>query len=342
MKRLTLFFPLVAVLISGCSRHALAEPKSTASAPPVKVELTTIKAENVPVITEITGTVRPLRRAQLAAKVMGAIEEMPVTLGQRVRSGDLLVKIAAGEVSARVTQAQSQFNAARRDLERERGLLEKGASTVDMVRGLEDRFTAAQAMVREAETMLNYTTLRAPFDGVIAGKLANAGDLASPGMPLLEIEGTSDFQVEAGIPESLTGNLEVGSDVAVEVPSSDQRFTGKIAELSSAADASALTVLAKIKVPADVNVRSGQFARVQIPGTPHPALVVPASAVSRLGQMQRVFVADDGNRAVLRLVRTGAARAQHIEITSGLDPNERVVVTPPVGLKEGQPLEVLP
>jgi RND family efflux transporter MFP subunit len=306
------------------------------------VRIAVLHTENLATLTEVTGTIRPVQRAQIAAKVMGTIEELPITLGQKVRAGDLLVKISAGEITARVAQAQAQLNVARRDLERERDLLTKNASTADMVRGLEDRLAMTQAMMREAEVMLGYATVRAPFDGVVARKLANAGDLAAPGQPLLELEGLTDFQVEAAVPDSLAAKLATGTTFVIEVPAANLSFTGNLAELSSAADANAHTVLAKISVPAGTAVRSGQFARVQLSGAAVKTLLAPAAAVSTLGQMERIFVAGEGNRAVLRLVKTGATRGDRVEILAGLDDGERVVVAPPVGLRDGQSLEVQP
>lgn len=333
---------LAVVLLASCSRPPAPELARAPSLPTIKVRVATVRAETVPRLTEITGTVRPVQRAQLAAKLMGVIEEMPITLGQRVRRGDPLVTISAGEINARVTQAQSHFNQSRRDLERERDLLTKGASTADTVRGLEDRFAAAQAMVREAEVMLGYTKIRAPFDGVIARRLAQAGDLASPGQLLLEIEGSAGFEVEAGVPDSLAGALVVGAPITVELPTPGVALTGRLAEVSPAADAGARTVAVKIALPANAAVRSGQFARIQFSGTPVRILFAPAAAVSAAGQMERVFVAATGDRAVLRLVKTGAPRGDRIEILSGLDDGERVVVGAPAGLHEGQPLEILP
>lgn len=336
--------PVIASLLavaSGCARHSPAEAAAPAL-PPAKVRVAVVHVENLATLTEVTGTVRPVQRAQVAAKVMGTIESLPVTLGQPVRAGDLLVKISAGEITARVAQAQAQLNVARRDLERERDLLTKSASTADMVRGLEDRFTMTQAMVREAEVMLGYATVRAPFDGVVARKFANAGDLAAPGQPLLEIEGVTDFQVEAAVPDSLATRLTTGAALPVEVSATGLRFTGTLAELSPAADANARSVLAKVSVPAGTVVRSGQFARVQIAGEPVRTLLAPATAVSTLGQMERIFVAGDANRAVLRLVKTGATRGDSVEILAGLDDRERVVIAPPAGLRDGQPLEVQP
>lgn len=341
MKSVLYLLPALA-LVAGCTKHAASDVVAGVNLPPVKVQTAPVSVENVAGLTEVTGTIRPVQRALLAVKLMGAIEEMPVTLGQPVRAGDLLVRISAGEITARLAQAQAQLNVARRDLERERDLLPKGASTADMVRGLEDRLTMTQAMVREAEVMLGYAEIRAPFDGVVARKSAHPGDLAAPGMVLLEIEGTADFQVEAAVPDSLAAGLVRGAPLMVELPVAKLTFTGILAELSSAADPQARSVLAKISVPAGTAVRSGEFARVRVPGAPVPTLLVPTTALSPLGQMERVYVVGTGLQAVLRLVKSGSVQGDRIEILSGLDAGERVVVNPPAGLREGQTLEILP
>lgn len=327
------------LVVAGCGKHD-APVAAVVELPTAKVQVVAARIQSLPTPTEISGTVRPLQRAVVAAKLMGTIEELTVTLGQSVRAGDVLAKIAAGEISARVVQAQSQLNQARRDLDRERDLLGKGASTADMVRGLEDRLAMTEAMVREAEVMMGYATLRAPFDGVVARKLANAGDLAAPGSPLLEIEGRDAFEVEAGLPDSLSAGLSPGTRLSVTIPVGNISFEGTIAQLSSAADSSARTVLAKITVPPGTAVRSGQFARVHVPGVPVKTLLVPASVVSRFGQLERIFVVGPDNRAQLRLVKTGAARGELVEILSGLDDGERVIAGAPAGLIEGQPLEI--
>jgi RND family efflux transporter MFP subunit len=160
-------------------------------------------------------------------------------------------------------------------------------------------------------------------------------------MPLLEIEGAGNFQVEAGIPDSLAAGLAVGAPLEVDVPVAGAHFTGNLVELSSSADSSTRTVTAKISVPAGSILRSGQFARVQVPGTSVRALFAPAGAVSKLGQMERVFVVGSGG-AVLRLVKTGAIRGDRVEILSGISDGERVVLDPPAGLREGQRVEVQP
>ncbi|MBS0664085.1 MAG: efflux RND transporter periplasmic adaptor subunit, partial [Verrucomicrobia bacterium] len=294
MNRLAVLLSASGLLLAGC--HKSESAATAANLPPARVHVATAQTAERPALTEVTGTVRPVLRAQIAAKVMGAITELPVTLGQRVAAGDLLVRISVGEITARVAQAQAQLNVARRDLERERDLLGKGASTAEMVRSLEDRFTMTQAMVREAEVMLSYAEVRAPFAGVVARKLANVGDLAAPGYPLVELEGTDNFQVEVPVPDSLVSRLAPGATLEVTIPAADLKVSTTLAELSSAADPSARTVLAKLALPAGAAVRSGQYARVLVPGAPVASLLIPAAALAPLGQMERIFVVGPGNR----------------------------------------------
>lgn len=333
--------PLFALtLVAGCSKHSEEVASIASKLPPARVHLGVVQREQLPSLVELTGTVRPVKRALLASKVMGVIGELPVSLGQQVRTGDLLAKINAAEIGARVAQAESQLKQAQRDLDRERDLLSKNASTADLVKSLEDRAAMTRAALNEAEAMLSYTLIRAPFDGVVSRKLANAGDLASPGFPLIEVEGADAFEIEVSIPESLA--LQSGASSVVRVqPPLGPSFPARISELSSASDVSARNVLAKVAVPAGQGLRSGQFVRIQLEGTPADMMLVPATAVLQVGQLERVFVMKDA-KALLRLVKTGAHRGNRVEILSGLAQGDRVVIQPSAELIEGQNLEVQP
>ncbi|MCF7688736.1 MAG: efflux RND transporter periplasmic adaptor subunit [Cephaloticoccus sp.] len=327
--------------LAACNRH---EPAvSTAPAlPTVPVQVVTAKLVNEPAYTEITGRVNRVQRATLAAKLMGTIDGLPVVLGQNVAEGDLLVHISAAEISARLAQAKAQLNQVSRDLERERTLLDSEASTADMVKSLEDRYTMTAAGVREAETMLGYASIRAPFAGTITRKNANVGDLAAPGQPLLEIEGEGAFEIEAGIPDSLATHLSLGTEFLVEVTAAKLSFTGTLVELSTSADGYAHSVPARIAVPAGTALRAGQFARVHLPGPAIASLRVPVGTVSMYGQMERIFVVDVDRHARLRIVKTGAIHQDQIEVLAGLNDGDRVVVSPPVNLRDGQTVEILP
>ncbi len=335
MKRpLTCLFGTVAVFtITACSRH---EPAPTAAdLPTVIVQTAPVRQLETKPVVEVPGTVRPVDRATLSPRVMGTVTRVDVVLGQAVVAGDLLVEITANEISAQVTQAEAALAQTERDLARETSLLAQGASTTETVHNLEDRQRQLAAALGEARTFLNYTRVTAPFDGVITSKLVNVGDLATPGQPLLHIEGRGAYQVEAELPESLA-QLAPGAPLVIRLDTNE--LTGRLAELSAAADAASRTVLAKIDLPADATVRSGQYARVAVPAGTGSVLSIPAEAVSPFGQMQRVFVVADGH-ATLRLVRPGATVDGAVEIPAGLNPGETVVVSPPAALRDGQPVE---
>ncbi len=325
----------LALALAGCSRERPSEP----ALPTVAVRTAEVLAVTEALSIELPGTVRAVERAALAPKVTGAVESLPVVLGQSVKAGDVLVRISANEIGARLAQAEASLGQARRDLQRETSLLAKNASAAETVRGLEDRVRLMEATVAEARTMLGYTVITAPFDGVIARRFVNEGDLATAGSPLLEIENPVRQRVEVEVPESLAG-IPVGASALIRI--GETELPGRVAEVSPALDPVARTLLAKIDLPARAAVRSGQFARVAWPAGEGRALVVPANAVTPFGQMERVFVVA-GGKAVLRLVKTGARRGEQIEILAGLSAGEQIATGPAAAnLRDGQPVEVKP
>lgn len=323
--------------LTGCSRHA-GDGAAAAAAPlpTATVRVAVVQAIHAPRLMELPGTVRPVDSASLAPKVMGTVEKVPVALGQSVKRGDVLVELSVNEIRAKLVQAEAGLNQAQRDLTRESKLLTDGASTPDIVHNLQDRLTMSQATVDEARTMLAYATITAPFDGVITRKFVNEGDLAAPGHPLVSIESPARLRVEVEVPESLA-STSLGAQVIVSL--GDTGVTGTVAEIAPASDAMSRTYLAKVDLPEGTPVRSGQFVRVAWPNGSGESLVIPASAVSLFGQMERVFVANNG-RADLRLVRTGARREDQIEVLAGLSPGEKVITEGAVTLREGQALEI--
>ncbi len=334
---LLLILPLA---LGACGRPSRSE--SAAALPAARVSVASVQRESPPALLPVPGTVRAVRRAALAAKVAGTVEPPALALGQAVRAGDALLKITAADQLARVAQGRALLAQVERELARERTLAASGAGTPDTVRSLEDRRAQAQAALGEAEAVLDYAVVRAPFDGLIARKFVEPGDFAGIGAPLLQLDGRDALEIELAVPGSLAGALAVAAKLAVEIPEAGLHFEAAVAELSSAADPATRTVMATLSVPAGTDARPGQFARVLVPAAPAPVLLVPAGAVSPFGQMERVFVAAEGPRAVLRLVKTGARRGDRVEIAAGLAAGERVVVAPPAALRDGQPLEISP
>lgn len=337
-------FTLLLCLLLGAAgcKNSTHTGAATQPLPTAEVRVITVTGQAAQQQNEVAGAVEALQRATIAAKISGAIEEMPVALGSVVKKGTLLAKISAGEITARLSQAETQLAQAQRNFEREKRLLEKDASTRETVKSLEDAYQMAEAGLREARAMRDYTRITAPFAGIISQKMANAGDLAIPGMPLLVLENTEHLQVVAAAPDILSLKIKKGDTLAITVPSADFSQTGTVTEIGPAADTASHTAQVKIRIDSNSALRPGQYARVALPGTAGVnTFLVPETALFRFGQMERLFVIQDG-KAHLRLVRSGEHRADQVEILAGLYPGEQVVVQGGAQLVDGQPVRMVP
>jgi RND family efflux transporter MFP subunit len=336
--RIFLIMTLTAFL-SGCDKDEAASIQAPASLPSATVSVAQVSKQKAAHQVEVVGTVEAVERAEISSKIPGNIISLPVNLGSKVQQGDLLAELRAGEIAAQVQQAKAQLEQAKRNLAREENLLKKNAATPQMVKSLQDSTKIAEAAFKEALTMLDYATITAPFSGIVTKKIANVGDLATPGKPLLYLEQENNFQVITDIPEAMILRIHKDDRLPVFVPSVDLSIEGTVAEVSPVADPSSRSAPIKLRIASDPRLRSGQFARVTLTMDEAETLIVPSPAVMPFGQMERVFVVQD-QTARLRLVRTGTRGDGHIEILSGLSEGETVITAGHGNLLDGQPVVI--
>jgi RND family efflux transporter MFP subunit len=331
---------LAAILGAGCKQHdgRLKEPPDL---PAATVHAQVAQAKKYLSTEEVVGTVRPTRQARIEAKVAGRITQMVAVPGLSVKASDLLVQLDADEIRARYDQALAQRDQAQRELKRFAALVKQKAVTQQEFDAVQLRARVAQAAVTEAETMLGYMRITAPFDGVVTRKLADVGDLAAPGKPLLELEEPTALRLEANVPEALMGKIRLGARMAVRVPALDAELTGTVSEIAPASDPNSRTFLVKLDLPQTDGLRTGQFGRVTVPVSETVGLRVPLAAVVERGQLQFVFVVA-GRRAQMLLVKTGKRFGDEVEVASGLSPGELIVTDGAALLVDGQPLEIKP
>lgn len=275
----------------------------------------------------------------IEAKVSGRITRLPVTLSQSVKQGDVLAELATQEIQAKLDQANAAFRQAELDFNRTSNLRQQNAATQAELDAAQARYSVAKAAVAEVEALSSYSKVLAPFDGVVARKLADEGDLAMPGKPLLELEGRTGLRLVADVPSLLASHVLPDAKLAVLLDTVPDAIMGTVAEISPAADPASRTVRVKVDLPATPGVRSGQFGRLAVPVSESTFLFVPPQALVQRGQLEILFVAAEG-RAHLRLVRAGKQTTQGIEILSGLVPGEAVVTEGAALLRDGQPLQI--
>jgi RND family efflux transporter MFP subunit len=333
--------PKLAVLglllfLVGCQKE---EPPASVALPVATVRVQTI-AEKPHIATEyVVGTVRPKLQSVIEAKVSGQVEKMLVVPGQQVKSGELLVQLSVREIKAKLDEALASQRQTESDLKRYSTLLEQRVVSQQDFDTAQTRARIASAAVAEAETNLAYATITAPFDGIITRKLVDVGHLASPGKPLLEMEDTKSLRLEADVPEAIIGSVEMGAKFKVRIEAQPSELEGIVSEIAPAGDPNSRTFVVKLDLPSSAGLRSGQFGRAAIAVGETPVLRAPASAVIRRGQMELVFVITD-ERARLRLVKTGKQIGEEVELVSGVDPGEQVVIQGNSNLVDGQPVAV--
>ncbi len=232
-------------------------------------------------------------------------------------------------------EVSSRHEAAQGELRRARALLES-------VRAREQQAVQAtgraRAEVTQAETQRSYTEIRAPYSGVVASKWGDVGDLAAPGVPLLELESLSGHEFAADVPESLIGLLSVGQELAVQLDSLGKELQGRIARIDPGGQTASRTFRVELELPPDEQVRSGLFGRLRVPEGEQTVLSVPSTALVVRGQLQGVFGVDGEGRARFRLIEPGRVTQGRLEVLSGLEEGETVVAEPPAGLRDGTPV----
>jgi RND family efflux transporter MFP subunit len=330
---------LVAVglaLLPGCRKH---HAPSASTLPAVNVSVHKIEEKPHVAAEEVVGTVRPKLHSVIEAKVSGRIEKMLVTQGQKVKAGDLLAQLDVREIQAKLDQTLAVRRQNESELKRYQKLRAEQVITPAELEAVESRYQVAVAAATEAETMLGYAKITAPFDGVVTRKLADVGDLATPGKPLIEMEDPRTLRFEAAVPEAIIARVALGAKLPVRIMS--QEHDAVVSEIAPSADPDSRTFLVKLDLPNTANLRAGQFGRVEIPVSTTNVLRAPASAVIQRGEMEIVFVVTNGH-AELRLVKTGRRFGNEIELLSGVSAGEEVVTNNVASLVDGQPVKILP
>ena len=343
------------LIIGGCSgekRAKAAAPESVSGVAVVTVQRTT-----VPDYLEATGTVHAAQSAQLASQVMGTITRVNVQEGAHVRRGQVLIAIdeaqpraayqsaSAGLQASRgaIAVADADYSLAESTMQRYQMLYDKKSVSPHEYDEVKAKLAAAkaqrdaahansaqaEAVVAQASTTVSFTRVRAPFDGVVTAKLVDAGAMAAPGVPLLVVEDPSHFRLEAVVDESQAGTVRLGTEVPVVLDSLGSRpITGKVVQIVPAADPASRTFTVKIDLPANPMVRSGLFGRARFPRGERQSILVPQSALLHRGQLDAVYIVGTDQVASLRYVTLGRPDGNRVEVLSGLDDGERIVVQP--------------
>lgn len=302
------------------------------------------------------GVVEAVRQTVVAAQVPGAVVQLDAKVGDRVKVGQVLLRIDARAADQNAAASDAQVRAARaslevasKDFERQKQLFQKNYISQAALERAESEFKSTQAQASAqlaqagaARTQSGFYVVRAPFAGVVAEVPVSLGDMAMPGRPLLTLYDPAVLRITAAVPQSVASQLQAGQLPRVELPSLPAAVawvTPSRVQLLPTVDAATHTVQLRADLPADVaGLSPGMFARLWLPVPQAPAaaganpaaatLSVPFQSIVRRAEMTGLYVLDPNGKPVLRQVRLGRAEGDRVEILSGLMLGEQVVSDP--------------
>ncbi len=205
---------------------------------------------------------------------------------------------------------------------------------------LDGRLAQADQQVRAAQVTRSYAEVQAPFAGIVTAKSVDPGNLATPGAPLFTIE-RDGYRLEASVEESKLGAIRAGQPVSVTLDGIDRTLDARVSEIVPAVDAASRAYTVKIDLPREPGLRSGIFGRARFQLGGRPVLAIPFAAVTERGQLQSVFVAENGF-ARTRLITLGDKAKDQVEVLSGLSAGDKVIFPVPQDLADGARVEVKP
>jgi RND family efflux transporter MFP subunit len=334
------------------------------------------------VVLNATGYVVAQRKAAIASKATGRLEWLGVAEGSRVKAGEVIARIDNRDVVAQAEAARAQANASRAALEsalaeerdalsqhrRNGDLVTKGfvsQSSLDTSKARAERavagvtsarasLAAAEAGARNAEVSVDYTLIRAPFDGVILSKSANVGDMVTPFSSATDSKGAvvamadmDTLEVEADVSESSLSKVKVGQPAEIVLDAlPDARFLGHISRMVPTVDRAKATVMTKVKfdridprVLPEMSAKVSFLSRDVAPAEQKPLVAVAADAVTQRDGRSVVFVVRD-SAAVAVPVTTGQKLGDLVAIAGEVKSGEKAVAKPPADLNSGTRVKV--
>jgi RND family efflux transporter MFP subunit len=302
----------------------------------------TVKRVEVPVTEPVPASIGARQATTISSRTLARITKITVRAGDTVSQGQMLIELERSDLQARLAQASEQVHAvearlteAQQSLQRAQQLHTQNlvaVAALDEARSKHDALAADLASARqgvtEAEVAISFTEIRSPIDGRVVERYAEPGDTASPGDKLLSLYNPMSLRIEAAVRETIALPLELGQNLEVEIPSLNRTLPAQIEELVPAADPASRSFMVRARIDYDGQLLPGMYARLLVPAGRESLLLVPQDLVTEYGQLDIVWVIEDG-RTDRRFIRAGRKISPDmIEVISGLEEGDQLLPPP--------------
>jgi RND family efflux transporter MFP subunit len=310
--------------------------------------------KQLPVSESAVGSIRAVHETTIGSKLLARVVEVNLKAGQKVQTGDILIRVDDTDLRAKLQQAKAAMAAeeavyrqAASDEKRYAQLVKSKTisqqqydNLVTALQSAEANLQRAQATANEVQATLDWATIRSPIDGTVIDKKVDVGDMVTPGQMLVTLFDPDHMQLVASVRESLTSRLQVGQSIGVRIERLQKQCSGTISEIVPEAQSASRTFQVKVTGPCPPGIYSGMFGRLLIPLDNEAALLIPRRAVHEVGQLELVDVVDH-NQTSRRAIRAGRVLSDdEVKMFPDLLPGEQYVIVLS-GLRKGEQV-VLP
>lgn len=301
-----------------------------ASAAESSVRSVQVELKEVAVGFPAEATVEAVRQATIAAQIAGRVLDVRADAGQRIRQGELLMRLDAREAAGGNAAAQAQLIQARASYERTRNLFKQKFVSQAALDQAEAAYKAAQGSADASGATSSHANITAPISGVVAQRHLELGDMAAPGVPLFTVYEPKGLRVIVNIPQYKLAEVKRAASARIEFPELNQSVAASRIEVLPTVDARSHTATARLYLPEGLpGIVPGMAARAHFAVGMAKKLTVPPAAVLRRGEITGVYVLDDKGAPRLRQIRLGEAVANgDLEILAGLNSGEQVSLEP--------------
>jgi membrane fusion protein, multidrug efflux system len=319
-------------------------PGGAGGARTVNVEVGVVERGRIAREVTVSGVVEPIRSVSVNSQLGGAVLAVQVEEGDRVAQGAVLARLDDRELRAQLAAAEASFQVAEAAYQRAEQLRERRVITLPEYERERTAYAAALSQRDQIRTRIGFATITSPINGVVTEKSAERGDIVGNNARIFTIADVSEMVVRVGVSEMDVVALSVGETVRVALDAyPGQELVARIRRVFPSADPTTRLVPVEVALsgPAASLARPGFLARITFGvGAREGVLLVPAGAVLPTTAGPAVFVVSDG-RAVRRIVETGATSAGRVEIISGLQDGDPIVVVGSNMLRDGSVVRVV-
>ncbi len=314
------------------------------------VTVVTAKAANFVHFLELQGDVQTKQNVLIYPEMAGTLQRVLVKEGQRVQKGQLLATIDDGGMSSQVSQLKTQAALAKTTYERQKSLWDQKIGSEIQFLQAKSNYEATENAVKQAQSQLGKSTIRAPFSGIIDDVIKDQGTVVSPGpgAEVFRIVNLSDMYIEVDVPESYLGGIQKGKKAIVYFPVLGDTITSEVRQTGNFINPSNRAFTVEIAVPNKKgNIKPNLTAKVSINDySSESAITIPQSIISENADGEQyvyVATANDDNTAVVnrKIVTTGKTQGSMVEVLSGVSDGDQLVKEGARSVKDDQTVEIL-